>query len=174
MRDWIVSKYHLQQDLEKWDIFLFKISLFITYSYCKSLWFDWFILLADFRKDGTYSRRTSASWPHCSSTPKIHNSSWGSQEVCRYPAPPACIAESLLLCLLAISNVQMLLLQLQETASPEESFLHLSETAVVHVQVLVDFTKRLPGEFLPLGNIKGTKSNWWHEPEKNTGFKKRL
>uniref|UniRef100_A0A8C3QFW6 Ecdysone receptor n=1 Tax=Cyanoderma ruficeps TaxID=181631 RepID=A0A8C3QFW6_9PASS len=35
--------------------------------------------------------------------------------------------------------------QLQETASPEESFLHLSETAVVHVQVLVDFTKRLPG-----------------------------
>ncbi|NWY33194.1 NR1H4 protein, partial [Pheucticus melanocephalus] len=34
---------------------------------------------------------------------------------------------------------------LQETASPEESFLHLSETAVVHVQVLVDFTKRLPG-----------------------------
>ncbi|NWS85982.1 NR1H4 protein, partial [Toxostoma redivivum] len=35
--------------------------------------------------------------------------------------------------------------QLQETASPEESFLRLSETAVVHVQVLVDFTKRLPG-----------------------------
>ncbi|NWV78871.1 NR1H4 protein, partial [Dasyornis broadbenti] len=34
---------------------------------------------------------------------------------------------------------------LQETASPEESFLHLSETAVVHIQVLVDFTKRLPG-----------------------------
>ncbi|NXQ52020.1 NR1H4 protein, partial [Anthoscopus minutus] len=34
---------------------------------------------------------------------------------------------------------------LQETASPEESFLYLSETAVVHVQVLVDFTKRLPG-----------------------------
>ncbi|XP_008488766.2 bile acid receptor isoform X1 [Calypte anna] len=34
---------------------------------------------------------------------------------------------------------------LQETASPEESFLHLSETAVIHVQVLVDFTKRLPG-----------------------------
>ncbi|KAK2522007.1 hypothetical protein Q9966_012961 [Columba livia] len=34
---------------------------------------------------------------------------------------------------------------LQETASPEESFLWLSETAVVHVQVLVDFTKRLPG-----------------------------
>ncbi|NWU65833.1 NR1H4 protein, partial [Pterocles burchelli] len=34
---------------------------------------------------------------------------------------------------------------LQETASPEESFLHLSETAVVHVQVLVDFTKTLPG-----------------------------
>uniref|UniRef100_A0A8C7EH28 NR1H4 protein n=1 Tax=Nothoprocta perdicaria TaxID=30464 RepID=A0A8C7EH28_NOTPE len=28
---------------------------------------------------------------------------------------------------------------------PEESFLRLSETAVVHVQVLVDFTKRLPG-----------------------------
>lgn len=63
--------------------------------------------------------------------------------------------------------------QLQETASPEESFLHLSETAVVHVQVLVDFTKRLPGEFLPLVNIRGTKSNWWHEPEKNTGFRKR-
>ncbi|NXD69927.1 NR1H4 protein, partial [Eolophus roseicapillus] len=41
---------------------------------------------------------------------------------------------------------------LQETASPEESFLRLSETAVVHVQVLVDFTKRLPGKFLPLGN----------------------
>ncbi|NXI35411.1 NR1H4 protein, partial [Galbula dea] len=34
---------------------------------------------------------------------------------------------------------------LQETASPEESFLHLSKAAVVHVQVLVDFTKRLPG-----------------------------
>ncbi|NWV01817.1 NR1H4 protein, partial [Upupa epops] len=34
---------------------------------------------------------------------------------------------------------------LQETASPEESFLRLSEAAVVHVQVLVDFTKRLPG-----------------------------
>ncbi|NXE50332.1 NR1H4 protein, partial [Casuarius casuarius] len=34
---------------------------------------------------------------------------------------------------------------LQETASPEESFLRLSETAVLHVQVLVDFTKRLPG-----------------------------
>ncbi|XP_050182966.1 bile acid receptor-like isoform X1 [Myiozetetes cayanensis] len=34
---------------------------------------------------------------------------------------------------------------LQETASAEESFLRLSETAVVHVQVLVDFTKRLPG-----------------------------
>ncbi|NXH13077.1 NR1H4 protein, partial [Bucco capensis] len=34
---------------------------------------------------------------------------------------------------------------LQETASPEESFLHLSKTAVFHVQVLVDFTKRLPG-----------------------------
>ncbi|NXK14046.1 NR1H4 protein, partial [Herpetotheres cachinnans] len=34
---------------------------------------------------------------------------------------------------------------LQETTSPEESFLRLSETAVVHVQVLVDFTKRLPG-----------------------------
>uniref|UniRef100_A0A8C9FM54 Nuclear receptor domain-containing protein n=1 Tax=Pavo cristatus TaxID=9049 RepID=A0A8C9FM54_PAVCR len=40
---------------------------------------------------------------------------------------------------------------LQETTSPEESFLHLSETAVVHVQVLVDFTKRLPGKLLPLG-----------------------
>ncbi|NXG26449.1 NR1H4 protein, partial [Grallaria varia] len=39
---------------------------------------------------------------------------------------------------------------LQESASPEESFLHLSETAVVHVQVLVDFTKRLPGKFLLL------------------------
>uniref|UniRef100_A0A8C9FLN8 Uncharacterized protein n=1 Tax=Pavo cristatus TaxID=9049 RepID=A0A8C9FLN8_PAVCR len=37
---------------------------------------------------------------------------------------------------------------LQETTSPEESFLHLSETAVVHVQVLVDFTKRLPGNTL--------------------------
>lgn len=46
-------------------------------------------------------------------------------------------------------------MQLQETASPEESFLRLSETAVVHVQVLVDFTKRLPGKFLPLGNITG-------------------
>ncbi|XP_028925057.1 bile acid receptor-like isoform X2 [Ornithorhynchus anatinus] len=34
---------------------------------------------------------------------------------------------------------------LQESANPEESFLHLSETAVLHVQVLVDFTKRLPG-----------------------------
>uniref|UniRef100_A0A8C2U4R8 Uncharacterized protein n=1 Tax=Coturnix japonica TaxID=93934 RepID=A0A8C2U4R8_COTJA len=34
---------------------------------------------------------------------------------------------------------------IQKTTSPEESFLHLSETAVVHVQVLVDFTKRLPG-----------------------------
>ncbi|XP_077785211.1 bile acid receptor-like isoform X2 [Podarcis muralis] len=36
-------------------------------------------------------------------------------------------------------------LKLQETANPEENFLHLSETAMVHVQVLVDFTKRLPG-----------------------------
>ena len=44
-------------------------------------------------------------------------------------------------------------MQLQETASPEESFLRLSETAVVHVQVLVDFTKRLPGKFLLLGNV---------------------
>ncbi|KAM9002387.1 bile acid receptor-like isoform X1 [Sarcophilus harrisii] len=34
---------------------------------------------------------------------------------------------------------------LQEYANPEESFLRLSETAVLHVQVLVDFTKRLPG-----------------------------
>lgn len=108
MRDWIVSKYHLQQDLEKWDIFLFKISLFITYSYSKSLWLDWFIFLADPREDGTYSRRTSASWPHCSSTPKILNSPRGSQEVCRYPAHPACIAQSLLSGILATSNVQML------------------------------------------------------------------
>lgn len=43
--------------------------------------------------------------------------------------------------------------QLQETTSPEESFLHLSETAVVHVQVLVDFTKRLPGKLLPLESV---------------------
>lgn len=50
-------------------------------------------------------------------------------------------------------------MQLQETASPEESFLRLSETAVVHVQVLADFTKRLPGKFLPLGNVTGTKPN---------------
>ncbi|XP_020636193.2 bile acid receptor isoform X1 [Pogona vitticeps] len=34
---------------------------------------------------------------------------------------------------------------LQETANPEENFLHLSETAMVHTQTLVDFTKRLPG-----------------------------
>ncbi|XP_029429765.1 bile acid receptor-like isoform X2 [Rhinatrema bivittatum] len=34
---------------------------------------------------------------------------------------------------------------LEETANPEESFLRLSETAVLHVQVLVEFTKRLPG-----------------------------
>ncbi|KAL8179188.1 UNVERIFIED_CONTAM: hypothetical protein K2H54_061393 [Gekko kuhli] len=33
---------------------------------------------------------------------------------------------------------------LQETTNPEENFLRLSESAVVHVQVLVDFTKRLP------------------------------
>uniref|UniRef100_A0A8C2U3S4 NR1H4 protein n=1 Tax=Coturnix japonica TaxID=93934 RepID=A0A8C2U3S4_COTJA len=33
----------------------------------------------------------------------------------------------------------------EKSNHPEESFLHLSETAVVHVQVLVDFTKRLPG-----------------------------
>ncbi|XP_061487900.1 bile acid receptor-like isoform X5 [Rhineura floridana] len=34
---------------------------------------------------------------------------------------------------------------LQETANPEENFLRLSETAMIHVQVLVDFTRRLPG-----------------------------
>uniref|UniRef100_A0A4X2KIK0 Uncharacterized protein n=1 Tax=Vombatus ursinus TaxID=29139 RepID=A0A4X2KIK0_VOMUR len=34
---------------------------------------------------------------------------------------------------------------LQEYANPEESFLRLSETAVLHIQMLVDFTKRLPG-----------------------------
>ncbi|XP_054836742.1 bile acid receptor-like [Eublepharis macularius] len=34
---------------------------------------------------------------------------------------------------------------LQETTNSEENFLRLSESAVVHVQVLVDFTKRLPG-----------------------------
>ncbi|XP_030077627.1 bile acid receptor [Microcaecilia unicolor] len=34
---------------------------------------------------------------------------------------------------------------LEETANPEESFLRLSETAVLHVQVLIEFTKRLPG-----------------------------
>ncbi|XP_042318002.1 bile acid receptor-like isoform X2 [Sceloporus undulatus] len=34
---------------------------------------------------------------------------------------------------------------LQETANPEQNFLHLSESAMVHVQVFVDFTKRLPG-----------------------------
>ncbi|XP_048351888.1 bile acid receptor-like [Sphaerodactylus townsendi] len=34
---------------------------------------------------------------------------------------------------------------LQETTNPEENFLRLSESAVIHVQVLVDFTKRLPG-----------------------------
>ncbi|XP_062834751.1 bile acid receptor isoform X2 [Anolis carolinensis] len=34
---------------------------------------------------------------------------------------------------------------LQETSSPEQNFLHLSERAMVHVQVLVDFTKKLPG-----------------------------
>uniref|UniRef100_A0A8C5SCX6 Ecdysone receptor n=1 Tax=Laticauda laticaudata TaxID=8630 RepID=A0A8C5SCX6_LATLA len=36
-------------------------------------------------------------------------------------------------------------LKLQENTSPEENFLRLSETAMIHVQVLVDFTKRLPG-----------------------------
>ncbi|XP_015667550.1 bile acid receptor-like [Protobothrops mucrosquamatus] len=34
---------------------------------------------------------------------------------------------------------------LQESTNPEENFLRLSETAMVHVQILVDFTKRLPG-----------------------------
>ncbi|XP_078500495.1 bile acid receptor-like isoform X2 [Lissotriton helveticus] len=34
---------------------------------------------------------------------------------------------------------------LEETANPEESFFQISETAVLHVQILVDFTKRLPG-----------------------------
>lgn len=34
---------------------------------------------------------------------------------------------------------------LQETADPEESALRLSETAVQHIEVLVEFTKRLPG-----------------------------
>ncbi|KAM6108342.1 LOW QUALITY PROTEIN: bile acid receptor-like [Pterocles gutturalis] len=41
---------------------------------------------------------------------------------------------------------------LQESASPEEGFLHLSETAVVHVQVLVDFTKTLPAQFESLAS----------------------
>lgn len=50
-------------------------------------------------------------------------------------------------------------MQLQETSSPEESFLRLSETAVVHVQVLVDFTKRLPGKFPPLGKVSVVF--WW-------------
>ncbi|KAL7985398.1 hypothetical protein Chor_003968 [Crotalus horridus] len=36
-------------------------------------------------------------------------------------------------------------LKLQESANPEENFLRLSETAMVHVHILVDFTKRLPG-----------------------------
>ncbi|KAG8131973.1 hypothetical protein E2320_009859 [Naja naja] len=36
-------------------------------------------------------------------------------------------------------------LKLQENTNPEENFLRLSETAMIHVQVLVDFTKRLPG-----------------------------
>ncbi|XP_075299203.1 synaptonemal complex protein 1 isoform X7 [Opisthocomus hoazin] len=60
---------------------------------------------------------------------------------------------------------------LQETASPEESFLRLSETAVVHVQVLVDFTKRLPGiteEFITalfyfyrsMGELKVTETEY--------------
>ncbi|XP_069489516.1 bile acid receptor-like [Ambystoma mexicanum] len=34
---------------------------------------------------------------------------------------------------------------LEETANPEESFFEISETAVLNVQVLVEFTKRLPG-----------------------------
>ncbi|XP_042198120.1 bile acid receptor isoform X2 [Callorhinchus milii] len=34
---------------------------------------------------------------------------------------------------------------LLELANPEESFLRLSETATLHVEVLVEFTKRLPG-----------------------------
>lgn len=51
------------------------------------------MFLSDPREDGTYPRRTSASRPHCSSTPKIHNSPRGSQEVCRYPAHPACTAK---------------------------------------------------------------------------------
>ncbi|XP_075471477.1 bile acid receptor-like [Ascaphus truei] len=34
---------------------------------------------------------------------------------------------------------------LEESANPEETFYHISEAAVVHVQVLVGFTKRLPG-----------------------------
>ncbi|XP_069094847.1 bile acid receptor-like [Pleurodeles waltl] len=34
---------------------------------------------------------------------------------------------------------------LEETANPEESFFQISETAVLHVHFLVDFTKRLPG-----------------------------
>ncbi|XP_071993778.1 bile acid receptor-like isoform X1 [Engystomops pustulosus] len=34
---------------------------------------------------------------------------------------------------------------LEESANPEEIFYHISEAAVMHVQVLVEFTKRLPG-----------------------------
>ncbi|KAM8976472.1 bile acid receptor-like [Pelodytes ibericus] len=34
---------------------------------------------------------------------------------------------------------------LEESANPEEIFYHISEAAVLHVQVLVEFTKRLPG-----------------------------
>ncbi|XP_063811512.1 bile acid receptor-like isoform X2 [Pseudophryne corroboree] len=34
---------------------------------------------------------------------------------------------------------------LEESANPEEIFYHISEAAVMHVQALVEFTKRLPG-----------------------------
>ncbi|KAM5181881.1 bile acid receptor-like [Mantella aurantiaca] len=34
---------------------------------------------------------------------------------------------------------------LEESANPEEVFYHISEAAVMHVQMLVDFTKKLPG-----------------------------
>lgn len=75
-------------------------------------------------------------------------------------------------------------MQLQETASPEESFLRLSETAVVHVQVLVDFTKRLPGKFFSFGKyyriawgfwffLRGRNHNGMNR-KKKTGFAKTL
>ncbi|PIO29708.1 hypothetical protein AB205_0169390 [Aquarana catesbeiana] len=42
-------------------------------------------------------------------------------------------------------TIGLLINTLEESANPEEIFYHISEAAVLHVQMLVEFTKKLPG-----------------------------